>query len=158
MGSRRLSLLAAALVLGACSGNNNQPDVPVTVDFNHTGCGREVVKSADDTPTLTLEYTESGLLITRTNALLNCSINNGGITCKITAENGVISYHAYETDDTFLKCLCPVAKMTALVHGLKENVEYTLQYKCDGKYRPITFYYAKGLKVTFDLSLYLVEE
>ena len=158
MGSRRLILLAAALVLGVCSCNNTRPDVPVTVDFNHTGCGREVVKSADDTPALTLEYTDNGLLITRTNALLNCSINNGGITCKITAENGVISYHAYETDGPILKCVCPVAKMTALVHGLKENVEYTLQYKCDGKYRPITFYYAKGLKVTFDLSLYLVEE
>ena len=150
--------MAAVLVLGACSGNSNQPDVPVTVDFNHTGCGREVVKSADDAPTLTLEYTESGLLITRTNAILNCSINLSGITCNLTAENGVINYHAYVTDGGTLKCVCPVAEMTALVHGLKENVEYTLQYKCDGTYRPITFYYAKGLKVTFDLGLYLVEE
>ena len=154
MGSRRLILLASALVLGVCSCNNTRPDVPVTVDFNHTGCGREVVKSADDTPALTLEYTDNGLLITRTNALLNCSINNGGITCDLTVQDNIIRYHAYETDGATLKCVCPVALMTALVHGLKENTEYTLQYKCDGSYRPITFYYAKGLKVSFDLQLY----
>lgn len=153
MGSRRLILLAAALLLSAC--NHNQPDGPVTVDFHHTGCGRnQDTKAGYVTSQLILEYTDGGLLITRTNATLNCSLVNG-ITCDLNVQDGVIRYHAYVTDGGTMKCLCPVERMTALVSGLRENKEYTLEYSCDNTYRPITFYYAKGLKVTFDLSLYL---
>ena len=154
MGSRRLILLAAALLLGAC--NHQQPEAPVTVEFQHTGCGRNQETKADSyvTSQLILEYTDGGLLITRTNATLNCSLVNG-ITCDLNVQDGVIRYHAYVTDGGTMKCLCPVERMTALVSGLRENKEYTLEYSCDNSYRPITFYYAKGLKVTFDLSLYL---
>ena len=158
MGSRRLVLLAAVLLLGACSGNNIRPDEAVTVQFRHSGCGRDNEVKADafgdEVPELTLEYTEGGLLITRTNTMLNCSINQGGITCDLSVENDVITYHAYETDGPTLKCVCPVKTMTALVSGLKENTEYILHYTCDGTYLPLNFRYAKGLKVTFDLSLY----
>ena len=154
MGSRRLILLAAALLLGACS--HNQPEGPVTAEFQHTGCGRNQETKADGyvTSQLILKYTDGGLLITRTNATLNCSLVNG-ITCDLSLQDGILHYHAYVTDGGTMKCLCPVERMTALVSGLRENTEYTLDYSCDNTYRPITFYYAKGLKVTFDLSLYL---
>ena len=152
---KHIIIFAAALLLGAC--NHNQPDGPVSVEFQHTGCGRyQDTKAADDymNPQLILEYTDGGLLITRTNAILNCSLVNG-ITCDLSVQDGVIRYHAYVTDGGIMKCLCPVERMTALVSGLRENTEYALEYVCDGVYRPITFYYAKGLKATFDLSLYL---
>jgi hypothetical protein len=158
MGCRRLTLLAAVLLLGACSGNDVQTEEAVTVEFRHSGCGREnEVKSdafVNETPELTLEYTEEGLLITRTNAMLNCSIIQGGISCDLSVENNIITYRAYETDGPTLKCVCPVKTMTALVGGLKEDTEYILHYTCDGQYLPLNFRYAKGLKITFDLSLY----
>ena len=145
------------MLLLAC-GRQTQEGGPVTVDFKHTGCGRsESVKAdgfGDEQPELTLEYKDGSLLITRTNALLNCSINQGGITCEVTLKDDVIHYKAYETDGATLKCVCPVETMTALVGGLRENTEYVLDYTCDGSYRPITFYYAKGLKITLDLNLY----
>ena len=149
-------LFTAALLLMAC--NETQEEGPLSVDFHHSGCARtEEVKAdgfGDEQPELTLQYTDSGLLITRTNALLNCSINQGGITCELTLEDGVIHYRAFETDGATLKCLCPVKTMTALVSGLRENTEYVLDYTCRDNYRPITFYYAKGLNITLDLNLY----
>lgn len=148
------------MLLLAC-GRQTQEDGPVTVDFKHTGCGRTEAVKADgpgnEQPELTLEYKDGSLLMTRTNALLNCSINQGGITCDVTLADGVIHYKAFETDGATLKCLCPVKTMTTLVGGLRENTEYVLDYTCDGSYRPITFYYAKGLKITLDLNLYKEE-
>lgn len=154
---RLFGIIAAVLLLGACAGKQAQ-EGPVSVDFHHTGCGRgEAVKAdafGEEIPELTLEYTDGGLFITRTNAILNCSIGQGGISCDLTVTDNVINYKAYETDGATLKCVCPVEQMTALVTGLREKTEYILNYTCDGSYRPITFYYAKGLKITLDLTLY----
>ena len=102
-------------------------------------------------------YTENGLLITRTYATMNCSINQGGITCELTVEDGTIHYKAYETDGKTLRCTCLVNTMTVLVSGLQENTEYVLVYTCDGPYRPITFYYWSGLNRPIDLNQYLIE-
>ena len=159
------ALFSAAVLLMSCTGKQSQESGLVTVKFNHSGCARTEDVKADGSgdnfgnaqPELTLKYTENGLLITRTYATMNCSINQGGITCELTVEDGTIHYKAYETDGKTLRCTCLVNTMTVLVSGLQENTEYVLVYTCDGPYRPITFYYWSGLNRPIDLNQYLIE-
>lgn len=146
--------LAVVLLLGAC----NRNDVPgvMSVGFYNSGCAR-ATKAVNNNfePTLTLRYTDEGLLILRANAMMNCAMGPEGenVISEVRVQNGIIRYQVY-VPEPHVKCMCPVELTTALVSGLQENTEYTLEYSCDDDYRPITFYYAPGLDVTYDLKLY----
>ncbi len=150
---KRISILfAVALLLGACTRNKaTGPLGPVSVDFHHSGCLKETKADRND-PTLTLEYTDDGLLITSTNVRLSCG-GDDDITFELSVQEDIIHYRTYST--SYANCVCPY-NLTALVSGLQEDAEYTLEYSSEhvGNYRPITFYYAPGLDVTFDLRLY----
>ena len=128
------------------------------VKSTDSGCASDLSTKAADLadPLLILEYSEQGLVITRTNAFLNCSIKNGGIVQEVSTEGNVIRYNAYERDGKTLRCNCIVETMTATVAGLNPGSEYVLEYTCDGSYAPISFTYNKGLRMVVDLSLYLL--
>lgn len=148
-------LFAAAMLLVACNGKQTREPGQVTVEFNSTGCAKsENVKSINETEQLRLQYTENGLLITNTNLTLACDFSHD--ECELTVEDGVIHY---TFSGGYVKCVCPISTMTALVSGLQENTEYVLDYIYCGNhpYRPITFPYEKGLDITLDLNQYLEE-
>ena len=130
------------------------------VKFSDSGCSKQ--SSAPDTKSaevpdsqLILKYTPAGLEVTRTNAVMNCSIGQGGISCDVSCDENVISYHAYETDGPIMKCICPVSNMTSTVAGLRLGREYLLEYSCaDVTLSPISFTYSKGLNLVLDIDLY----
>lgn len=125
------------------------------VDFSDTGCGRETkaVSSPDGAPELILEYSAEGLVLTRHNSMLNCSINQGGIACDVSIEDNTIFYSAYELGEP-MKCICPVKTITSTISGLRTGKDYILDYSCGGDFMPISFTYQKGMKLVLDLSLY----
>ena len=144
-------LLALALVAG-CS----KSDVQRSKEFAHTGCaydtrvgGTRADNDYNEPSLLTLKYESGGLRVTRTNAWMNCSINNNGIACDVSVKGSVISYNVYEKDGPVANCICPVEEMSSLVTDLQEGKEYTLQY-C--YYSPITFTFKKGFHKIIDLS------
>jgi hypothetical protein len=148
--------LCSALLLWGCSKESTVELVKST----DSGCANDLTTRAADSeladPQLILEYSEQGLVITRTNALLNCSIKNGGIVQEVSTEGNVIRYNAYERDGKTLRCNCIVETMTATIAGLNPGSEYVLEYTCDGSYAPISFTYKKGLRLVVDLNLYLL--
>ena len=129
--------------------------------FTDTGCGHDSVAALTKSwegrvPALTLEYSSAGLIVTHTDAVLNCSIKNGGIGCDLSIEGNVIRMRTYEKNGEFLKCLCPVDEMKATVSGLRLDTEYVLEYACSStRYVPINFRFEKGLKKTIDLDTYV---
>ena len=153
---RLFLLLFSALILGACA----KETTVELVKFTDTGCSKQsvvpVTKGSDGSDSqLILKYTPEGLEVTRTNALMNCSIGNGGISCDVACEGNVITYHAYETDGPILKCVCPVSNMSSIVAGLRTGREYVLEYSCcNDKCSPISFTFSKQLNLVLDIDLY----
>lgn len=125
-----------------------------SVEFTHTGCASET-KSGDGLKSeLILEYTADGLAITRTHALMNCSLKEYGLTCEASVTGNVVHYSVYETAGPIADCICRVEQMSSTVTGLKEDVEYILEYTCDGTFIPINFRYWKGLRMVLDADMY----
>lgn len=153
MMKRIILILFSACLLIACS----KETAVELVKFNDTGCDRNslapATKAGSDSQ-LILSYSDEGLVITRTNAMLNCSISQGGISCDVSSEENVIECHVYETQGKTLKCMCPVKNMTTTVGGLRLNREYVLYYSCDGDFAPISFTYSKNLNMVLDADLY----
>lgn len=153
---RLFLLLFSALILGACA----KETTVELVKFTDTGCSKQsvvpVTKGNDGSDSqLILKYSPEGLEVTRTNALMNCSIGNGGISCDVTCDGNVITYHAYETDGPILKCVCPVSNMSSIVAGLRTGREYVLEYSCgNDKCSPISFTFSKQLNLVLDIDLY----
>lgn len=127
-----------------------------SVEFTHTGCATQTKAWWDGGPSseLILEYTPDGLAVTRTNAQMNCSIKDYGISCEVSISGDEVFYHVYETAGPIANCICPVERMTSTVTGLQENKEYVLHYSCDGSYIPINFRYHKGLRMVLDAAQY----
>ena len=150
---RIILILFSATILLACS----KETAVELVKFTDTGCDRNSLvpetKAGSDSK-LILSYSDEGLVITRTNAMLNCSISQGGISCDVSSDENVIECHVYETQGKTLKCMCPVKNMTTTVGGLRLNKEYVLYYSCDGDFAPISFTYSKNLNMVLDADLY----
>ena len=148
---RILFVILSACLLWTCS---KVPGTVSVVKCTDTGCGKEVeTRSGDDSGSvLLLEYSKDGLVITRTNAEMNCSVKNGGVVCDLSVNGNVITLDVYEKDRNLLRCLCPVEKMTQTIAGLSLDTDYILDYRCGGNfYSPISFRYEKGLSQFFDL-------
>lgn len=150
---RIILIFFSATILLACS----KETAVELVKFTDTGCDRNSLvpdtKAGSDSQ-LILSYSDEGLVITRTNAMLNCSISQGGISCDVSSDENVIECHVYETQGKTLKCMCPVKNMTTTVGGLRLNREYVLYYSCDGDFAPISFTYSKNLNMVLDADLY----
>ena len=150
---RIIFILFSATILLACS----KETIVELVKFTDTGCDRNSLvpetKAGSDSQ-LILAYSDEGLVITRTNAMLNCSISQGGISCDVSSEENIIECHVYETQGKTLKCMCPVKNMSTTVGGLRLDKEYVLYYSCDGDFAPISFTYSKNLKMVLDAELY----
>lgn len=150
---RIIFILFSATILLACS----KETIVELVKFTDTGCDRNSLvpetKAGSDSQ-LILAYSDEGLVITRTNAMLNCSISQGGISCDVSSEENIIECHVYETQGKTLKCMCPVKNMSTIVGGLRLDKEYVLYYSCDGDFAPISFTYSKNLKMVLDADLY----
>lgn len=132
------------------------------VSFTDTGCGSEVIEMAtrggDDSAyswsQLILSYSEEGLVVTRTNAQMNCGIKNGGIACDVSIDGNVIRMHVYEKGEK-MRCMCPVKKMSSTIAGLGLGKDYVLEYFCgDAQYGPFEFRYEKGFQQMIDIDLY----
>lgn len=150
---RIIFILFSATILLACS----KETIVELVKFTDTGCDKNSLvpetKAGSDSQ-LILAYSDEGLVITRTNAMLNCSISQGGISCDVSSEENIIECHVYETQGKTLKCMCPVKNMSTTVGGLRLDKEYVLYYSCDGDFAPISFTYSKNLKMVLDADLY----
>ena len=150
---RVILIFFSATILLACS----KETIVELVKFTDTGCDRNSLvpetKAGSDSQ-LILAYSDEGLVITRTNAMLNCSISQGGISCDVSSEENVIECHVYETQGKTLKCICPVKNITTTVGGLRLDREYVLYYSCDGDFAPISFTYSKNLKMVLDAELF----
>lgn len=150
---RIILILFSATILLACS----KETIVELVKFTDTGCDKNSLvpetKAGSDSQ-LILAYSDEGLVITRTNAMLNCSISQGGISCDVSSEENIIECHVYETQGKTLKCMCPVKNMSTTVGGLRLDKEYVLYYSCDGDFAPISFTYSKNLKMVLDADLY----
>ena len=147
-------LLAALLLLFGC--NKGSDETVVSSDFFNTGCDRETRAGVDQDMEsyLVLKYTSDGLEVTRSNALLNCAINNGGITCDVSIEGSVIHYSTYETSGELLKCMCLVRTMSSRIRGLFLGSDYILDYSCgSGTRQKIPFTYSKDLYKVIDLTI-----
>lgn len=128
------------------------------VSVSDTGCAREeaVTKSGENTESqLILKYSPAGLVITRTNAVMNCSIKNGGLGCNVSNTGNTINCEVYELGEP-LRCTCPVDFIILVVGGLRPGREYVLDYSCGGSYAPISFTYDEDLNMLIDLSLYML--
>ena len=155
---KRLFLfLLSALILGGCA----KESTVELVSFTDTGCSKGTKASetkapetkAEDLSQLILEYSDAGLIITRTNATMNCSISTGGVSFDVSFIDNVINCEAYKTAGPIMKCLCPVDRMVATVAGLRTGREYVLNYSCsDVSLLPITFTYKKGMRVVVDVD------
>lgn len=155
---RLFSILLPVFLLLSCS---KESAVVELMGFTDTGCGHDSVAALTKSwegrsPALTLEYSSSGLVVTHTDAVLNCSIRNGGIGCDFSVDGNIIRMRTYEKNGDFLKCLCPVDEMKATLSGLVLDTEYVLEYACSStRYVPINFRFEKGLKKTIDLDTYV---
>lgn len=152
---RIILILFSSCLLWTCS---KETKVEL-VSFTDTGCGSETVepatRSGDQAESqLLLEYSKEGLVVTRTNARMNCAIKNGGIACDVSINGNVIILDVYELGEK-MRCICPVKKMTSTIAGLSQGSDYVLDYRCGGtKYGPFEFRYDKGLQQLIDIDLY----
>lgn len=145
-------ILSLSLLCG-CS-----KETPVElVSVTDTGCAREEVATrgaVSGASQLILEYSDAGLVVTRTNVEMNCSVKTGGVGCNVSSEGSSIHCEAYEVDGKSLRCTCPVKSITSTIKGLSLGKEYTIYYICDGSFAPISFTYSKDLKLVLDAGLY----
>ena len=153
-----IPILSALAVLAGCSKSN----VEHSKDFTHTGCAETRAAIPDDEPSLlTLQYEDGNLRVTRTNATVNCSVKDRGLTCRVQVDGNVIQYVMdYEKDGPDAKCMCAVKKMTSLVTGLEEGKKYEFGYwGIDRSLAHIPFTFDKDLFKVLDLnSLISLEE
>ena len=150
-------MLIAAVACVAVACDRAETDEALVTEFTHTGCSRDTKASDVDEAgesLLILRYTSAGLEVTRTNAMLNCSIRNDGIACEAQLVGSDIYYRTYELGDQPLKCLCNVERMSSVVTGLKPGRTYTLHYTCRDSYAPIEIDFRKGLDLVLDIDLY----
>ena len=146
-------LLSLSLVFWACS----KETAIELVSVSDTGCGREApaTRSGDDgVSQLILEYSADGLVVTRTNAVMNCSVKTGGVGCNVSSQGNSIYCEAYERDGKSMRCTCPVENITSVIKGLSLGKEYTFFFVCDGTFSPISFTYSKGFRMVLDAGLY----
>ena len=148
----------ALFVLSVCAGCGNEGQFSLkksfSKDFTHTGCAQSQKLKAgpddEELSLLTLEYKDGNLLVTRTNARVNCSVKEYGLLCDVSVDGNVIHYKVYEKDGHSANCVCVVEKISSVVTGLRTGEEYTFDYFCSHAYVPFTF--------TFDEYLCLVKE
>lgn len=146
-----IPLLSALAVLAGCSKSN----VDYSKDFTHTGCAETRAAIPDDEPSLlVLQYEDGNLRVTRTNATVNCSVNERGLTCWVQVDGDVIQYVMnYEKDGPDYRCICAVKNMTSLVTGLKEGKRYTFKYRgMDSDFADYSFTFDKGLHQIIELD------
>ena len=151
-------LMAVSLVLSACT------KAPHSQEFTWTDCAS--TKSGADTKgrfgdnvtsRLILEYTSSGLAVTRTNATLNCIYDKVGLACEPTIEGDVLQYKVYIPSEEAANCVCLCERMSSTVSGLEEGKEYVLEYSSpDAKLGKISFKYKRGLRLSVDVDDYRV--
>ena len=136
-------LLFALSVWVGCNKNVYLP----TQGFTHSGCAVETKAGLFDEPSLlTLKYRDGHLLVTRTNAIVNCAFKENGLSCVVTMEGDVIHYRVEENDGLSANCICRIEEMSSEVAGLQEGREYTFDYSCCGRsYAPFTFVFTKDL-------------
>ena len=109
------------------------------------------------TSRLILEYTSSGLAVTRTNATLNCIYDKVGLACEPTIEGNVLHYKVYIPSEEAANCVCLCERMSSTVSGLEEGKEYVLEYSSpDAKLGKISFKYKRGLRLSVDVDDYRV--
>ena len=127
-------------------------DVPRSISFTDSGCSKTLASRAgyfNEAPSLLiLKYEDGNLRVTRTNAIMNCSIKEGGIGCDVTFDGDVINYDVYEKDGPATNCMCPVEKMSSLITGLTLGKEYKFNYYYSHRpsldYTPVTFIFEEG--------------
>lgn len=125
-------------------------------EFTHTGCASGLATKAgpDDgeVSLLILKYEDGNLRVTRTNAMMNCSIKQGGIACEVSIDGNIIQYKVYEKDGPNANCMCRVEEMTSVVTGLQAGKEYSLDYYFGSNVcgLPIPFTFGQGLYLVLD--------
>ena len=151
-----LFILFPVLLLCSCAKEQNVE----LVSFTYSGCADSSpsaaapsTRSEDTHSLLILKYTSEGFVITRTNAIMNCSINNDGIGCNVSLDGDTIHLSAHEKGDP-LRCVCPVETMTYTLSGLQTGKAYILDYSCDENFLPISFSYIKDMTIVIDLDLF----
>jgi len=157
---KNIMLMLVVLLVGAgCNVQDAVTEDPQNKEFTDTGCNRvKADVEGEEVSLLTLKYQNGDLLVTRTNAIMNCSINNGGIVCEVSFAGSDIYYKVYEKDGPTLKCLCPVDKMSSKISGLQPGKQYTFHYSCaQEEFAPITFPFEKSLNIILDAAT-LVEK
>ena len=136
-------------VLAGCDRTDTPTNVTNT-GFTDTGCnGSGFTKSETNPSLLILKFEGGDLRVTHTNAVMNCSIKNGGIACEVSSEGTTIRYNVYEKDGPTANCCCTVDEITSLVKGLTPGVKYTMKY-CN--YEPFTFVFERGLHLIIDVD------
>ncbi len=146
-----IPLLSVLALLAGCSKSN----VDYSKDFTHTGCAETRAAIPDDEPSLlVLQYEDGNLRVTRTNATVNCSVKDRGLTCSVQVDGDVIVYVMdYEKDGPDAKCMCKVEKATSLVTGLEEGKKYSFKYWGIDRNSPIlSFTFDKDLHQIIDLD------
>ncbi len=148
-------VLSAVLLLAGC--NQNEDGLPQSWDFISTGCASATKAGMYGAePSLKLEYTPDGLLVTRKNAEMNCSIKYNGIGCDVQVDGDIILYKTYEKAGMTANCMCLVEEMSSTVSGLHEGNDYTFYYWCQSEMPlvPISFTYKEGFVMVIDPDLY----
>ena len=124
--------------------------------FKHTGCSPDTRGLFTDDPSLlTLKYENGDLRVTRTNAELNCSFKDLGLTCEAYLEGNTIHYNVVCERAGYgeANCVCLVEKMTSAVTGLERGKEYIFQYSALGfGLKPITFTFDRNLHQIYDVE------
>ena len=143
---KMLLMLSVLSVMAGCSALGN----PDTKEFTHTGCasGPEIkglFSDDDNVSTLILKYEGGDLRVTRTMAVMNCSIKKRGMDCNVSLDGNVIHYSVTETDGPTANCLCLVEKMSSVVTGLVIGKEYTFDYFCSHGYPSFSFVFSEKL-------------
>ena len=145
-----IPILSALAVLAGCSKSN----ADYSKDFTHTGCAKTRAAIPDDEPSLViLQYEDGNLRVTRTNATVNCSVQDRGLDCRVQVDGNIIQYVMdYEKDGPDAKCLCAVKKMTSLVTGLEEGKKYDFKYSGIDRNAHYSFTFNKDLLQIIDLN------
>lgn len=146
-----LPILSALAVLAGCSKSNAEH----SKDFTHTGCGetRADAPKDDELSLVVLQYEDGNLRVTRTNATVNCSVKDRGLTCRVKVDGDVIQYVMdYEKNGPDAKCMCKVEKTTSLVTGLEEGKKYNLKYSGIDRNAQYSFTFNKDLLQIIDLN------
>lgn len=153
MFKRIILLLLMVPIWAGCTQKHNLQ--LLSKEFSHTGCasGAETKAGSNDEEVslLILKYEDGNLRVTRTNAMMNCSIKQGGIACEVSVDGNIVHYKVYEKDGPNANCMCRVEEMTSVVTGLQTGKEYSLDYYCSHAYSlPIPFTFKQGLYLVLD--------